>query len=142
MPLDGLSFSNSGMYKIPNPMEAALLVEQSAQAQAEVAIKKTEKGEKLKNQTSEENLDEETNAEGRYTDDNDNNDSNQNMESSDSETHVNMLKYRVSYNQATDSVELIDRKTGYMVESISPKDIMGLISKSKGASGILVDKQI
>ena len=47
MPLDGLSFSNAGIYKIPNPAEVALLAEQSSQAQAEVAIKKTEKGEKL-----------------------------------------------------------------------------------------------
>ena len=144
MPLDGLSFSNAGMYKIPNPMEVAMLAEQSSQAQAEVAIKKTEKGEHLKNNAQERNLEDKTNAEGRYTDDNENNQENndQNTGSSDREDEINTLKYRVSFNQSTDSVELVDRLTGNIVETISPKDLINLISKSKNASGILVDKQI
>lgn len=141
MPLDGLSFTNAGIYKIPNAMEVEMLTQQSSQAQAEVAVKKTEKGEQLKHNTNESDSEDETNAEGRYTDNNDESES-QNNESFNSGDEINILKYRVSFNQSTDSVELIDRITGNIAESISPKDLISLVSKSKGASGILVDKQI
>ena len=39
-------------------------------------------------------------------------------------------------------VELIDQKTGTVVETISPDDLVNLISKSMKPSGILVDKEI
>ena len=139
MPLDGLSFSNSGIYKIPTPMEVALLAEQSSQVQSETVIKKTEKSDEVKTDLGDNYLDEKTNAEGRETGEEE--EDNQN-ESFNSETDIDIMKYRVKFNQSNDLVELIDRTTGSIVETIAPKDLLSLISKSKGASGILVDKQI
>jgi uncharacterized FlaG/YvyC family protein len=39
-------------------------------------------------------------------------------------------------------VELVDVRTGLVIETISPDDLVNLISKSKEASGVLVDRQI
>lgn len=135
MSLDGLSFSNSGIYKIPTPIEVAAMAEQSSQVQSEIIIKKTEKSEETKSDFGDNYLDEKTNAEGRETGDDEEDNQNESFE-------INAVKYKVKFNQSTDLVELIDEITGEIVETITPTDLLSLISKSKGASGILVDRQI
>ena len=46
MSLDGLSFSNLGLYKVLSPVDANVLAEKTAQAKAEEIITKTEEIEK------------------------------------------------------------------------------------------------
>ena len=140
MPLDGLSFSNSGLYKIITPTEAFAQVEQVAKQQSETLIKKTESSENIKSELKEKGKDEDTDLQGRDTEDNDEPDESGNSGFLDN--HEKIKKYKVKFNQLTDMVELVDHKTGFVVETISPQDLVSLISKSKGSSGILVDREI
>jgi len=137
MPLDGLSFSNSGLFRIVTPTEVAFQAEHAAQVQAETTIKKLDEKEKIKPDIEGDNEDEERNLEGRHTD--------EDLEDEESDITKNeekIKKYKVKFNSLTDMVELIDQKTGTVVETISPDDLVNLISKSMKPSGILVDKEI
>ncbi|OGI03549.1 MAG: hypothetical protein A2Y25_09840 [Candidatus Melainabacteria bacterium GWF2_37_15] len=136
MPLDGLSFSNSGLFRIVNPTEIALQAEQHAQAQAETAIKKPEEKEKVKPDLEGKTEDQYKDLQGRDAD-----------ESGDEESEIfqkqeKIKKYKVKFNSLTDMVELIDQKTGSIIETISPDDLINLISKTVKPSGILVDKEV
>ena len=136
MPLDGLSFSNSGLFKVVTPMEIALQAEQAAQAQAETSIKRPEESEKVKAGLEDEN--QQGNKEGRDTED----DESQDDDTGFLENHEKIKKYKVKFNPLTDMVELIDQKTGTIIETISPDDLVNLISKTVKPSGILVDREI
>ena len=138
MPLDGLSFSNSGLYKIVAPMEITTQVEKISKVQAETTIKKPEKKERLTPDT-ERDKDQQKDLQGRNTDD-----ESQEKEENTSylENEAGVKKYKVTFNKYTDMVELVDNKTGVIVEKISPDDLLGLISKAQKSSGILVDKEI
>lgn len=137
MPLDGLSFSSSAFFRPITPAEVALQVEKIAQNQAETVIKKTEEGEKIKSDSENDEDESSKNSEGRNTED----------ESEDDNSNIflsqeKIKKYKVKFNSLTDMVELIDQKTGSVIETISPNDLMNLLSKSAKPSGILVDREI
>lgn len=134
MPLDGLSFSNSNYFRIATPGEIANQAEHLAQVQAETNIKKPEEKEGVKPDLEENYEDQEQDLQGR--------DSDEESDGSVFEDEEKIKKYKVKFNQISDMVELVDRKTGLVIETISPSDLLSLISKSKGASGILVDKEI
>lgn len=140
MPLDGLSFSNAALYKITTPTEAFAQVEQVAKQQSETLVKKTEGSEHIKSELKEKNKDEKTDLQGRDSEDRDDSDEDDN--SGFLGKHENIRKYKVKFNQLTDMVELVDHKTGFVVETISPQELISLISRSKGSSGILVDREI
>jgi|GEM_PF-2227766 len=139
MPLDGLSFSNSGMYKLTVPTEVNDQVKQISEVQAQTVIKKPEESEKLKSEL-ESDKDQHKDLEGRNTDE-DTREGQENAEAED-ESYLYKNKYKVKFNQTTDMVELVDQNTGSVVETISSKDLVNLMSKSKGPSGILVDEKI
>lgn len=137
MPLDGLSFSNSGLFRVISPAEIALQAEQQAQAHAETAIKKLEEKEKLHADTENDSEEEKhRDLQGRDPDDS------QEEKSEFFEKQEKIRKYKVKFNSLTDMVELVDQKTGNVVETISPDDLINLISKTVKPSGILVDKEI
>ncbi len=138
MPLDGLSFSNTGLYRIPTPLEAAFQAEQAVQIQTQITTKKVNEIDKSKTDVKEKDADEKTDLEGRDTSDTDDQDDQQSF----LEKKDNIKKYRVKFNSLTDMVELVDVRTGLVIETISPDDLVNLISKSKEASGVLVDRQI
>jgi len=135
MPLDGLSFSNSGMYKITVPMEISDQVKQFSEVQAQTTIKKTEEADKLKPDVENDN-DQHKNLEGRETGE----DGQEQEEKKENYTDRN--KYKVRFNKITDMVELVDQKTGLILETISSNDLVNLMSKSMGSSGVLVDEKI
>jgi hypothetical protein len=135
MPLDGLSFSNSGLFKITTPTEVALQVEQAAKTEAETIIKKIEEKEKIKPDLEGED-EEQQDLEGRDTQDETEEDEKGEI------TKEKIKKYKVKFNPLTDMVELIDKKTGLIIETISPEDLMNIISKTVKPSGILVDREI
>jgi uncharacterized FlaG/YvyC family protein len=136
MPLDGLSFSNSGMYKITVPMEVNDQVKQFSEVQAQTTIKKPEQAEKPKSDVENDN-DQHKSLEGRDT-----SEDNQEGQEETKENFTDRNKYRVKFNSSTDMVELIDQKTGLIIETISSNDLVNLISKSMGSSGVLVDEKI
>ncbi len=137
MPYDGISFSDSG-FKVNLPSEIALQAEMSAQTHAKTIIKKPEESQKVKPdgeraKQDSQGKDSQEDEEDEFLDEN-------------SPEFINKSKktkkFKVSFNQSNDMVELIDRKTGKIIETISPNELLNLISKSKTASGILVDRRI
>jgi len=147
MPYDGIAFNDPG-YKATPPSEMIIRAEMSSQAQAKTSIKKLDKSHKInpdggKNSNS--------GGFGNKSKQKDENDSvPENKIEVQKETvkptilnhSKNDVKYKVIYNNNKDLVELVDRGTGQIIETISPKDLMVLVSKSKTASGILVDRVI
>ncbi|MDD3149620.1 MAG: hypothetical protein PHV68_02205 [Candidatus Gastranaerophilales bacterium] len=135
--LDGISIANSNLYQPITPTELTSQAEQSAKNEAQTVIKELREGEKTKlDKETEENKDEKTNAEGRYTD---------NEEEQQAQNDIQIVdkkKYKVKFNNLTDMVELIDYTTDNIVETISPGDLLNIISNSKNLSGILVDRKI
>lgn len=139
MPLDGLSASNVGIHRLITPMETTLLVEQAAKNLAEETIKKTEKSAKSKDSLQEDNEDAERDLQGRDTRDiyeNSKEDS-----ATPQKKGKNFKKYKVKFNSSNDMVELIDKQTGEIIETITPDDLIGLISSSINPAGILVDRK-
>lgn len=51
-------------------------------------------------------------------------------------------EFSVRINPETELVELFNNKDSKVLETITPKDLMGLISKLDSASGILVNRKI
>lgn len=145
MPLDGLSSSNTGMSRFITPTEMAMQTEHIAQAQSEQVIKQPEKSEDLKNSTENNPEDDNGDLQGRDSS------SDKNEDKSDDEDDPKILinnqnssikKYRVKFNSNTEMVEFIDKKTGNVIENMSPRDLLGLVSKSIKPSGFLVDKEV
>lgn len=138
MPFDGISFTEAG-YKITLPSEMNIQAEMSAKTQAQTFVKKLDGSHKVqpdgKNKKGSQNQDsqKEENNEEDFSDEN-------------SPEFINkskkIKKFKVSFNQLNDMVELIDRETGKIIETISPNDLLYLVSKSRTASGILVDRRI
>lgn len=133
MPIDGVSFQNSG-FNIQNPSEVNVLAEQAAAKEAEKKIKEVDKSDKTE-ADSEENEDKERDLQGR--------DSEGGTESEDFENLTEIeKKFVVKFNQATQLVEMLDAKTGEIIETLSPEDLLKLLSKSKAFSGVFVDRKI
>ena len=135
LPFDGISSSETG-YKIPLPAENNIQAEMAAKAQASVQIKKLEESHKVL-------------ADGKNKRDRGRQNSKKQKEDEEFDEDLpefvnksKTKKYKVSFNQSLELVELIDRETGDIIETISPNDLLSLVSKSKAASGILVDRKI
>ncbi len=138
MPFDGLSFTDPG-YRITSPSEMNIKTELSSQTQAKTFIKKLDESHKVS-------------PDGKNKGENNGNSQKDKKDEENSEDKANLpallkesteiAKYKVSFNQGKDMVELIDRKSGQIIETISPGDLLTLVSKSKTASGILVDRVI
>lgn len=137
MPYDGISFTESG-YKITLPSELNIQAEMSSQTEAKTFVKKLDGSHKVqpdgknkqnsKNQDSEKEKDEE--------------DLSDELSSELKNKSNKTTKFKVFFNQLSDMVEIIDRETGKVIETISPKELLNIVSKSKTASGILVDRRI
>ncbi len=137
MPLDGLSFSNSGLQRILSPAEIAEQTAQLAQNQAETAVKKLDKKPKAENNLDLDKEDEQNrDLQGRDSEEEAKDESKGNSEKEISK------KYKVKFNPVTDMVELIDKYSGAIVETITPEDLVNLVAKSINPSGILIDREI
>lgn len=157
MALDGFSMGNLGL---PNEITSAQMAnqaEQLAQRDAEIKIKDVSEmaekhGIKRKEDDSESNQffdgfkkkqDDEGEDEGiddsieEFT-----------IESravnnlNEKDLERNPKEFSIRINPETEMVELYSTKQDRVLETISPKDLMGLLSKLDGASGILVNRKI
>lgn len=139
MSLDGLSFSNLGLYKLVSPVDATVQSEKLSQEKAEEIIKQTEALERVdadagkeKQQQSKDNEDDtENNEEFSENEENSNIFKNENK----------IKKYIVNYNKQTNEVELINKKDRSIVESISPSELMEINKKFQNNTGFLIDKE-
>jgi uncharacterized FlaG/YvyC family protein len=133
MPLDGLSSSNTGMYRFMNPTENILQAELVAKHQSEEVIKKAEKSENAKNNTDRDPEEKERDLQGRDSSTTDN---------EEDERLKKEKKYNVKFNKTTEMIEFIDKISGSVVETITPDDLLTMMSKTSSSSGILVDREI
>lgn len=136
MTIDGLSIANLGLFKPATPSEVAHQAEQSAQKQAEIIIKDVEQLDKVDPDGGKSKQDakegEQEDAEQQAQ---------ENTEFSADE-NLDLKKFMVKFNSTTNMVELIDRMSGEVIETISSNDLVNLMSKSKNPSGVLVDRKI
>lgn len=140
MSIDGLSMANVGIFRELNPADVAMAVTRSSEQKAETSIKDIEELEKFK-LDSDEDSKEEQNSDSKY----DARSYDDTTEESDQEAVFDgkdIKRYKVKFNNDVDLIELVDIKTNKVIETITPGDLMKLLSKSKNPSGILVDRQI
>ncbi len=139
MPIDGLSFFNNELYKVAAPGQAKEQAEEYAKCEAETTIKKPERNEKTKSDV-ESNHEESKDLEGRDCSDEECEDE-LHDEIEIYQTESGKKKYKVRFNSETDMVELIDKETGKIVQTLSPEDLKALIERNKKSSGMLVDRE-
>ena len=77
-----------------------------------------------------------SNGGGGYSHDQETNEENNSL------NQENSKKYKVKFNSSTNMVEFIDQKTGNVVETILPHDLINLISKTIKPEGFLIDKKL
>lgn len=135
MSLDGLSFSNLGIFRPTAPSEVAHQAEQASQAEAEKLVKEVEKLEKNQLDPDEEkDNQQEANLKKRKQQ--------EHLDEEEIEGSSNLNQYSVKFNNQTNLVELVDKETGKVIETIQPEDLINLMAKSKDPSGILVDREV
>ncbi len=132
MPIDGVSFQNSG-FNVVNPTEVNVQAESYAKKEAEKKIKELEESDKTE-EDSEEN---ERDLQGRDTQDGEEGYSEEKF----AELNKNK-KFKVKFNSTTEMIELTDSTTGEVLETLSPDELLKLLSKSKAFSGVFVDRKI
>ena len=136
MPIEGVSFQNAGFHQI-NPTEVNVQTEAIAKSEAQKKIKEPNKSDKTK-ADSEENENQERDLQGRDSGDKESENNFENPENFLQDSK----KFKVKFNSSTEMVEMIDVSSGDVVETVSPEDLINILSNSKAFSGILVDRKI
>lgn len=138
MPLEGIS--NPGPL-IPNQhlAEAHTLGAFESKVEQNEMIKKTN--------------DEDESGKNSQEDDNEDQDNQDNLYKEELEGATNLYRnldegasdksigYTLKFNRYTELVELVDLKTGDLIQAISPKDLIDLVSKLRYRSGLFVDNK-
>ncbi len=139
MPIEGVSFQNSGFQNV-TPAEVADQAKDIAKQDSEKKIKEPEKSDETKPE-SDENEEENRDLQGRDTSDDD---SEENEDDSEKikEFLQNEKKYSVKFNSSTEMVEMIDIASGNILETIAPEELINFFSNSKAFAGIFVDRKI
>lgn len=140
MPIEGVSFQNSG-FQNTAPAEAAHQAENLAKAEAQKKIKEPTEADKPQADSEENDEEQDRDLEGRDTSDDDSDDQ-QNDPDKVKKFLQDEKKYSVKFNSSTEMVEMIDIASGKIVETISPDDLINILSNSKAFAGIFVDRKI
>jgi hypothetical protein len=138
MPIDGLAFSSFNLYRNLTPEEITLQAEKVSKVQAETPIKQINKS-NTKSEINSENKNDKNreDLQGRDTSDDDDN---KNESEELLKNPENIQEYKMNFNKSTNSVELIDKKTGVIMKILSQNELVSL-SRNKNSSGILVDRE-
>lgn len=139
MGLDGFSMTNLGLHK-------ELTSAQMSNAAEVLATKGTERSIKTvddlssKQRTKNKEFEEEDEIPVYYFED----DEKEGNEGQDKEKKQNgeHKKYTVKLNSKTQLIELVDLERKMIIETISPNDLIKLVSKLSSTSGILVNRKI
>lgn len=143
MGLDGLSMGNLGLHKEVTSAQMSNQAEQLANKDVGFKIKDIveigkEKGIEVKedgsnsNEFFEQNFKEEEDSESNFA---------KKFDEKMFETN-DPKEFSVRVNPKTDMIELINNKENKLIETISAKELMQLISKLDSASGIIVNRKI
>lgn len=139
MGLDGFSISNLGLHKEFTSAQLASNADALAKKGTEFSIKNVD-GLAKKQKVSEKDSDDDSdNPELSYYEDDEDND---NEENEDSENQDEARRYSVKINNSSQLIELIDTENNQIIETISPNDLIKLVSKLNSTSGILVNREI
>jgi len=133
MPIDGVSFQNSG-FNIVNPTEVNVQAESLAKQEAEKKIKEPDKSDKTEADSDETERD----LQGRDTQ----GDDDEEYSGGKLADFEKNKKFKVKFNPSTEMIELLDSTTGEIIETLAPEDLLKLLSKSKAFSGVFVDRKI
>lgn len=144
MGLDGFSMGNLGLNTDMTSIQMASQVEHLAQKGNEFVIKDVSElaedgGVKRKEEQSKQ--EQEFNDGFREKKNQDNEEEKSALREKDFE-NKDPREFSVRINPETELVELFNNKDSKVLETITPKDLMGLISKLDSASGILVNRKI
>lgn len=151
MGLDGFSMGNLGLNTELTSAQLVSQAEQSAQKASEFKIKNISESEKehlVKEKEEEEKNNQQGFDDGFAKDEEEEElveyaeDESQTLINEKDIENSNPKDFSVRINPRTDLIELFNKKDERVVESIQAKDLMGLVSKLNGASGILVNRKI
>ncbi len=154
MGLDGFSMGNLGLNTDLTSAQLVGQAELSAQKDAEFKIKtisESEQDELVKRKEEEEESKQQTFEDGFKNNDETDEDTDETNDEADlspsliSEKDIensNHKDFLVRINPLTEQVELFSKKDERVLEAMPAKDLMGLVSKLNGASGILVNRKI
>jgi uncharacterized FlaG/YvyC family protein len=139
MSIDGIAFTNLGFYRPIEPSELAQQADKASQTHAEKVIQEVENLDQIKlNPDAKQKKQQENSKEKQQ----ENSEEKIELQEDLFEDKKYSNKYEVQYNNITNMVELIDKINQKVIETIKPEDLINIISKSKGYSGILVDRKI
>lgn len=142
MGLDGFSMGNLGLNTDLTSIQMANQVEHLAQKGSEFKIKDvTESAEKGGVKSKDEEPQDQFSDGFKEQNDKNSEDENKHTSIEDFE-NKDPREFSVRINPETDLIELFNNKDETLVETISAQDLMNLISKLDGASGILVNRKI
>ena len=144
MGLDGLAMGNLGLNTDMTSAQMANQADQIARKELEFKVKDInelaeENGVKTKDEPSKEN--QFNDGFKKKKDENQEEETSSKITDKDFE-NSDPKEFSIRVNPNTDMVELFNNKEDTIVETINPKDLMGLISKLNNASGILVNRRI
>lgn len=140
MPLEGIS-SSGPLIPANQLAEAAALGAFQTKVENSAPIKKPEDNKESKKEDNANEESSDNTATGYYAED-----SSQENLSSQSQAEPNIPKktkigYTIKFNKYTELVELIDIKSGIIVHTIPPNDLIALISELKITAGMFVDNK-
>jgi len=147
MGLDGFSMGNLGLKVDMTSAQMANQAEQIARKEMEFKVKNVnELAEDSGVKTRDEAQEKDQFSDG-FKNKNNEEDEEQNEETQSSISEREFeekdpKEFSIRINSDTDVVELYSNKDDKVIETINPKDLMGLISKLNNASGILVNRRI
>ncbi len=144
MGLDGFSMGNLPIKQEKTSSQMASEAKQLAAKGNNLVIKNISS--LAEKQKSSKKMMEDQNQEPVYYFEKDNIDDGQLNESSENRIEYDSVnakkKYKVKLNNKTQLIELIDIETGKIIETITPTDLVKLVSKLNSTSGILVNRRI
>lgn len=145
MGLDGFSMGVLGLNTEMTSAQMANQAEQMAQRESQFKIKDiNEAAEKngIKRKEDEQAENENPPQQGKKEEKESTEDEIQRILEDKSFENVDPKEFSVRVNNETEMVELFNMKDKKIVETISAKELMGLLSKLDSASGILVNRKI
>ena len=142
MGLDGFSMANLGLHKEFTSAQLASNAEALAKRGTEHSIKNID-GMDQKQKIERKNSDDESEGfEFSYYDDEEEESTAEDENTDQQASQRQQKKYNVKLNNDSQMIELIDTENNSIIETISPSDLIKLVSKLNSASGILINRKI
>lgn len=140
MPLEGIS-SSGPLIPANQLAEAAALGAFQTRVENSAPIKKPEDNKEAKKEDNNEEEAADNTATGHYTEDSTSEETLSDLQHDVELPKKSKIGYTIKFNKYTELVELIDLKSGIIVHTIPPNDLIALISELKITSGMFVDNK-